>query len=59
MILAVISDHLEDGTRCPTKTRSGRNITRSSEIDFSIFERACYSFQGHAIAICVSGQNYK
>ena len=37
VILAVIFDHLEDETRCPTKTRSGRNITRRSEIDFSFF----------------------
>ena len=36
-ILAVISDRLEDETRCPTKTRSGRNIIRHSEIDFSFF----------------------
>ena len=37
VILAVISDHLEDETRCPTKTPSGRNITRRSEIGFSLF----------------------
>ena len=37
VVLAVLSDNLQKESGNPAKTRSGRNITRRSEIDFSFF----------------------